>query len=98
MFIPKPRSNLVSLSYGFGVSTAGEYKVIRICRSTISNEIEVYTLGTRQWRHLGQAPYNLGHLQHGLFLNGKNQDDEVTTSWVDRLISNGGLELQSLRV
>ncbi|KAI3755611.1 hypothetical protein L1987_55415 [Smallanthus sonchifolius] len=70
MFIPEPRSNLVSLSYGFGISTAGEYKVIRICRSTIFIEIEVYTLGTWQWRHLGQAPYNLGPLQHGLFLNG----------------------------
>ncbi|KAI3755612.1 hypothetical protein L1987_55416 [Smallanthus sonchifolius] len=32
MIIPKPSIGvLVSLSYGFGVSTAGEYKVIRIC-------------------------------------------------------------------
>ncbi|KAI3755614.1 hypothetical protein L1987_55418 [Smallanthus sonchifolius] len=70
MFIPKPRSNLVSLSYGFGVSTAGEYKVIRICCNTISIEIEVYTLGTWKWRHLRQAPCNLESIRHGLFLNG----------------------------
>ncbi|PWA90182.1 F-box associated domain, type 1 [Artemisia annua] len=59
------------IRYGFGFSLAsGEYKVIRICRKKNSMrsyalgtakfnhvEIEVYTLGTDQWRTLGQVPY-----------------------------------------
>ncbi|GKA53794.1 F-box associated domain containing protein, partial [Tanacetum coccineum] len=60
----------VLIQYGFGFSWAsGEYKVIRICmkRNSMKSyvagtpklnhvEIEVYTLGTDQWRTLGQVP------------------------------------------
>ncbi|KAJ0593149.1 putative F-box domain, kelch-type beta propeller, F-box associated interaction [Helianthus annuus] len=67
------------VSYGFGVSMGGEYKVIRIIgrripeeRFMASVEIEVYTLGTDQWRTLGQSPYHIqyrGLLVSGVFVN-----------------------------
>ncbi|KAI3755609.1 hypothetical protein L1987_55413 [Smallanthus sonchifolius] len=76
MIIPKPRiSHFLSLSYGFGVSTAGEYKVIRICGEIFPQnepeedegyifdidivEVDVYTIGTGRWRSLGRTPLNL---------------------------------------
>ncbi|KAJ0801407.1 putative F-box domain-containing protein [Helianthus annuus] len=71
MILPQPRQDLSQLGYGFGVSRGGEYKVIRICARISSTpnlydedkieavEIEVYTLGTGQWRILGQTPLNL---------------------------------------
>ncbi|KAI3755616.1 hypothetical protein L1987_55420 [Smallanthus sonchifolius] len=82
MILPKPRSGgagLETLGYGFGVSTAGKYKVIRICgrmkylytSKTVvySAEIEVYNLGMDHWRSLGQTPCNLkGLLSPGLYL------------------------------
>ncbi|XP_076897992.1 F-box/kelch-repeat protein At3g06240-like [Bidens hawaiensis] len=58
--------------YGFGVSKAGEYKVI-----WITGRAKVYTLGTPAWRDLGERNYPIqerGHMyQHrfdGVFLNG----------------------------
>ncbi|KAJ0801411.1 hypothetical protein HanPI659440_Chr03g0116961 [Helianthus annuus] len=80
MTLPQPRQDLSQLGYGFGVSRAGEYKVIRICARISSTpylyydvendyyeeddevkieavEIEVYTIGTGQWRILGQTPF-----------------------------------------
>ncbi|XP_076934138.1 F-box protein At3g07870-like [Bidens hawaiensis] len=67
MLLPEPRlKNLMSLSCGFGVSMTGEYKVVRICGRRILNpyrsmavEIEIYTIGTGQWRLLGQTPYRI---------------------------------------
>ncbi|PWA46031.1 F-box associated domain, type 1 [Artemisia annua] len=57
--IPTRYSSDKIVRYGFGVSMAGEYKVIRILkRKHVKDltEIEVYTLGTDQWRNLGQVP------------------------------------------
>ncbi|XP_076934835.1 F-box/kelch-repeat protein At3g23880-like [Bidens hawaiensis] len=80
MFLPEPQLNLNMLSSGFGVSTVGEYKVIRICYRKLSNEpgykieIEVYTLGVNRWKRLGQTRYNLISLsqevESGVFVNG----------------------------
>ncbi|KAK9060149.1 hypothetical protein SSX86_020853 [Deinandra increscens subsp. villosa] len=88
---PRPKNNTeVVLSCGFGVSASGKYKehkvykVIRICCKKVSLDpytikapkIEVYTLGTGQWRSLGRENpnYHLTNLQGplksaGLFLN-----------------------------
>ncbi|PWA46029.1 F-box associated domain, type 1 [Artemisia annua] len=73
MTLPKPKlveKRYHLINYGFGFSMAsGEYKVIRICRKRNPRsqiflntylyppEIEVYTLGTDQWRTLGPVPY-----------------------------------------
>lgn len=53
----------------------GEYKVIRIYTERNPIEIEVYTLGTDQWRTLCQLPSDrsglrLWGLNHGVFFNG----------------------------
>ncbi|KAF5814506.1 putative F-box domain-containing protein [Helianthus annuus] len=72
MILPEPRflDYVWCLSYGFGVSLAGEYKVIRVCGWTEPEyleaevdavEIDVYTLGTNQWRRLGQTPFNIDY-------------------------------------
>ncbi|GJY44859.1 F-box associated domain containing protein [Tanacetum coccineum] len=56
--IPKHYSSNEKVRYGFGVSIAGEYKVIRVLWKYLKDltEIEVYTLGTDQWRNLGRVP------------------------------------------
>ncbi|KAI7752605.1 hypothetical protein M8C21_021824, partial [Ambrosia artemisiifolia] len=63
IILPKLLPQMRRLCYGFGVSMAGDYKVIRICRAPVSEEvtlqIEVYTLGTDRWRSLGPTPYNI---------------------------------------
>ncbi|KAJ9551940.1 hypothetical protein OSB04_015985 [Centaurea solstitialis] len=68
------------IDYKFGVnSLTGEYKVLRIFRVDFPPypyvsgrpsllEAEVYTLGTSQWRSLGQVPYRFGGFR-GTFLN-----------------------------
>ncbi|KAF5814510.1 putative F-box domain, kelch-type beta propeller, F-box associated interaction [Helianthus annuus] len=82
MILPaEPGLKRLLLSYGFGVSMQGEYKVIRISGRRISLnpsvhvvEIDVYTLGTDQWRSLGQTPYYLynllGKVSSGVFVSG----------------------------
>ncbi|KAF5814513.1 putative F-box domain-containing protein [Helianthus annuus] len=64
-------------SYGFGVSAAGEYKVI-LCNGSVSenkvyaiDHILVHTIGTKEWRVLGQTPNppNLIKKGPGVFLN-----------------------------
>lgn len=75
-------------AYGFGVGLlTNEYKVIRVFHGDILPnptiemvirnrahliEAEVYTLGTGEWRPLGQVPYwlELSHGNFGTFLNG----------------------------
>ncbi|KAJ0799557.1 putative F-box domain-containing protein [Helianthus annuus] len=83
VILPQPphSEDIWSLSYGFRVSMAGEYKVISLrCGWTKSEnheaeltvEIEIYTLGTDQWRRLGQIPYNVnysGDMDSGVFVN-----------------------------
>ncbi|MFS7921918.1 putative F-box domain, kelch-type beta propeller, F-box associated interaction [Helianthus anomalus] len=81
MILPQPPylNFLSRVSYGFGVSMGGEYKVIRIIGRRIPEErfmasvkIEVYTLGTDQWRSLGPTPYHIdyrGLLVSGVFVN-----------------------------
>ncbi|KAJ9552394.1 hypothetical protein OSB04_016439 [Centaurea solstitialis] len=58
--------------YGIGVSSlTGEYKVVKLSHPGVSLETvetDVYTLGTRQWRNLGQVPYPI-HATSGPFLN-----------------------------
>ncbi|XP_076934900.1 putative F-box protein At4g21240 [Bidens hawaiensis] len=81
--LPKPRFKCV-VRYGFGVSMAGEYKVILLCGSVLCSdpydivsqvytvEIKVYTLGTAEWRVLGQTPYRLnlpGYPEPGVYVN-----------------------------
>ncbi|KAI7752601.1 hypothetical protein M8C21_021820 [Ambrosia artemisiifolia] len=78
IILPKVLPHVSTLGYGFGVSMAGDYKVIRVCvRTPLSEEvtlqIEVYTLGTDRWRSLGPTPYNIrypGLLDSGVFVNG----------------------------
>ncbi|KAL9995327.1 putative F-box domain-containing protein [Helianthus debilis subsp. tardiflorus] len=80
MILPQPPRlrNITLLGHGFGVSMAGEYKVIRILGRSISQlpievsvEIQVYTLGTDQWRSLGPTPFNIRHPGEvgGVFVN-----------------------------
>ncbi|PWA53350.1 F-box associated domain, type 1 [Artemisia annua] len=62
------------ISYGFGASVGAKaYKVIRIYK-TSTIEIEVFTLGTDQWRTLErQDHYNelvCNYMKAGLFFNG----------------------------
>ncbi|XP_021991016.1 F-box protein At3g07870 [Helianthus annuus] len=62
MILPQPpKPNLEDvrfpLTYGFGVSMTGKYKVIWI----YALKIEVYTLGTNQWRCLGPTPYRISY-------------------------------------
>ncbi|XP_076950013.1 F-box/kelch-repeat protein At3g23880-like [Bidens hawaiensis] len=59
-------SDLRPRFYGFGVSAAGEYKMIRICSHRVSVDplehevkVNVYTLGTFHWRALGRTAYQL---------------------------------------
>ncbi|XP_022031044.1 F-box protein At3g07870 [Helianthus annuus] len=67
MIIHQPSDRF--LTNGFGVSMAGEYKVIRIrgwrkskyLENRVTLELEVYTLGKVQWRSLGQTPYNINY-------------------------------------
>ncbi|KAJ9552398.1 hypothetical protein OSB04_016443 [Centaurea solstitialis] len=58
--------------YGIGVSSlTGEYKVVKLSHPGVSLETvetDVYTLGTRQWRNLGQVPYPI-RATSGPFLN-----------------------------
>ncbi|XP_076950014.1 putative F-box protein At1g47790 [Bidens hawaiensis] len=74
IILPRPTIKYwCPILYGFGVSKAGEYKVIRITGRT-----EVYTLGTPAWRDLGERTYPIqqrpGHMYQrrsdGVFLNG----------------------------
>ncbi|KAK9077360.1 hypothetical protein SSX86_005697 [Deinandra increscens subsp. villosa] len=78
---PPPEVSVITLAYGFGVSTAtGEYKVIRInLRMVFTNPsqtgdwavgIEAHTVGTDEWRSLRQTTPNLGWLKgYALCLN-----------------------------
>ncbi|PWA39193.1 F-box associated domain, type 1 [Artemisia annua] len=67
--------------YGFGVSVKGEHKVIRILGESL--KIEVYTLGTDQWRSLDVPKYlkNM-ELYHGTFF-----EDQVYWIVNDQLFS-----------
>ncbi|KAL9991596.1 putative F-box domain-containing protein [Helianthus debilis subsp. tardiflorus] len=73
-----PFKNVI-YSYGFGVSAAGEYKVI-LCNGSVSfvenkvyaiDHILVHTIGTNQWRVLVQTPNRPNSIQKGpgVFLN-----------------------------
>ncbi|KAJ9552486.1 hypothetical protein OSB04_016531 [Centaurea solstitialis] len=65
----KYRQGFSSFFYGFGVSSlTGEYKVVKLSQPGVSLETNVYTLGTRQWRNLGQVPYPI-RASNGSFLN-----------------------------
>ncbi|KAJ0801397.1 putative F-box domain, kelch-type beta propeller, F-box associated interaction [Helianthus annuus] len=79
MILPKPQLENVIYTYGFGVSTAGEYKVI-LCNRTVSfvqNKVYrtvntlVHTIGTDQWRVLRQTPNPPIPIRNGpgVFLN-----------------------------
>ncbi|KAF5814518.1 putative F-box domain, kelch-type beta propeller, F-box associated interaction [Helianthus annuus] len=79
MILPKLQLENEMCSYGFGVSTVGEYKVI-LCNPTVSfvqNKVYgtdhtlVHTIGTNQWRVLGQTPNHTNSIQigPGVFLN-----------------------------
>ncbi|KAI7736913.1 hypothetical protein M8C21_032344 [Ambrosia artemisiifolia] len=78
IILPKLLPHVKTLGYGFGVSMAGDYKVLRICcpapvSEEVTLQIEVYTLGTDRWRSSGPTPYNIrypGFLDSGLFANG----------------------------
>ncbi|GKA03031.1 F-box associated domain containing protein [Tanacetum coccineum] len=72
MILPKQQFDATDYwdaRYGFGVSVKGEYKVIRILGDSF--KIEVYTLGTDQWRSL-EVPKYLKRMQlfHGIFFQG----------------------------
>ncbi|KAJ9551937.1 hypothetical protein OSB04_015982 [Centaurea solstitialis] len=81
--LPRPQKNRDGcgvIVYKFGVnSLTGEYKVLRIFQVGLPSyftpgwpivlEAEVYTLGTSQWRNLGQVPYRFLRFR-GPFLNG----------------------------
>ncbi|KAJ9552267.1 hypothetical protein OSB04_016312 [Centaurea solstitialis] len=81
MTISKPQYHIEDIAinaYGFGVaSLTGEYKVVRTFRRKIplmngwvrGLGSEVYTLGTGQWRRLGQFPYMLNGDNFGVVLN-----------------------------
>ncbi|KAJ0801416.1 putative F-box domain-containing protein [Helianthus annuus] len=65
MILPKLQLENVIFTCGFGVSAAGEYKVILYNGSlrfvqkkgyVIQNNILVHTIGTNQWRVLGPCP------------------------------------------
>ncbi|KAK9077362.1 hypothetical protein SSX86_005699 [Deinandra increscens subsp. villosa] len=76
-FPPAPlRWCFMSFGYGFGVSTAGEYKVVHILINPDDTavEIQVHTLGTNHWRRPRQTPHNnLNSMKiqccHGVYLN-----------------------------
>ncbi|KAJ9551939.1 hypothetical protein OSB04_015984 [Centaurea solstitialis] len=68
------RDGYVLIIYNFGInSLTREYKVLRFFRGGLppyppTLEAEVYTLGTSEWRSLGQVPYRIGG-GRGPFLN-----------------------------
>lgn len=75
IILPKPQfytENFCEQICGFGVSKAGEYKVIRIGASRSPCNIEVYTIGTNRWRTLCQVPFDVNGMifDHGIFFNG----------------------------
>ncbi|GJY19004.1 F-box associated domain containing protein [Tanacetum coccineum] len=82
-YVILPRQNYyrkapASIFYGFGVGLrTKEYKVIRVFQRSIPattnlhiSQVEVYTLGTGQWRHLGHVPYRIRGSTGGTSLNG----------------------------
>ncbi|KAM0029296.1 putative F-box domain-containing protein [Helianthus debilis subsp. tardiflorus] len=100
VLLPKPESKIEGcMRYGFGVSMDGEYKVILRGRrepnySPYEYEVRVYTLGTDQWRVLGQTldDLNLMECGPGVFLSshvywlgiyGQIYDFDLTTETFD---------------
>ncbi|PWA58323.1 F-box associated domain, type 1 [Artemisia annua] len=78
MTIPKQNIHVkffLNVTYGFGVSLAGEYKVIRIVSRIVRGDpvkVEVYTLGSHHWRNL-DVSCKLNYLRlwdHGIYFNG----------------------------
>ncbi|KAM0028912.1 putative F-box domain, kelch-type beta propeller, F-box associated interaction [Helianthus debilis subsp. tardiflorus] len=109
MLLPKPELKIEGcMSYGFGVPMDGEYKVIFRGRrnpdyTPYEYEVDVYTLGTDQWRVLGQTLDHLNKMNcgPGVFLSshvywlgiyGQIYDFDLTTETFELFPSPPGRE------
>ncbi|CAK7338460.1 unnamed protein product [Dovyalis caffra] len=84
--VKKPRKWEQNLALGF-IYVSNQYKVLQTFyldgASTTQCQAEVYTVGSGQWRSIGNAPFSLDHLDANAFLH-----DSV--HWIDYSPENDG--------